>query len=118
MHVIGKDRAGQHFQTGTLRVINKPTSYGPCLNTAELYGSVVQSLLRSQAARDIVRSMSDRASLGSCRRGAIAKQVPRTDELRPRSARIVRKPESIGAEDHMAPQYHIQSPKKTFSRAA
>ena len=41
--------------------------------------------------------------------GAVAIQVPRSNEIGPRAARIVRQPEAVGAEDNMISRDHDKS---------
>src|SRR5579871_5164853 len=79
---------------------------GSRLQSGETNGRVMEGVLGSAALFPIVRLVGDGLScLGRGRRSK-AKQFPRADEIRPRTARIVRQPEPIRPEDDVIPQNH------------
>src|SRR5437879_7539922 len=108
MHVFGKNRTRPDRDTGLGNVFGKSPPDRPCLNAIELHGWPRESFLPGASKFAIMRLVSHGAPfVGLGGFTGREEQFPRANELGPRPARIVGKPEAIRAKDNVVAENHI-----------
>src|ERR1700691_5681898 len=88
MYVTRQYRTGPHRNAGSLHVTSKSSSRGPCLAAVQKHWWIFQRRLGIASLRRIVLDVGNRSPRFGF--GGVAKrqQFPRSDEFRPRSARV------------------------------
>jgi len=107
MRVLRQDGGCPNVQAASLHKACKSVANLASLPAAESDSGIFQEVLGRNARLAIVRFSSHGAAcVGFCR-PAEADQFSRADELRPRTARIVRQPETVGGEDDVKADDHV-----------
>ena len=97
-------RVGAHHDVDVI-VANAPRDF-PGLFTRELHRRERQRCFRGTTLSDVMHDCRNRMTNGGFGRRTVLSKRDRSDEIRPRTARIVRKPETVRGEDEMSREHH------------
>jgi hypothetical protein len=104
VRVLTEDGAGVDDDSRAGGEPSEPARDCPSLQTGELHRVAREVSLRFKALGDVVPVARTRPAVLHFRRGTESAQLPRADEIRPRAPRVIRQPETVGAEDEVVPE--------------
>ena len=116
--VLGEDAARVHVVPTRARDPGKPFGNAERLLTGENDGRVLQRLFRREALGAVVRVVRVGPVVIDLGRGALAEQVPRPDEVRPRAPRVIRQPEPVHPVDDVVGNDDEAPPRNGTGRAS
>ena len=117
VNVVGHNRARPNGEFRALRIVGEAITDCAGLDVVERDRRIFQRCLRRQSKVPIVIAMGNGSRFIGFGGVAESEEFPRTDEVRPRTPRIVRQPETVRAKDHVIGN-HPDFVWISFSRAA
>lgn len=106
MRVIRQNGAGEDVIPRFVGSIMKSAGDQARLMTVETDGLIFERIPGGQSFSPVVRHISDGMSRGDFCGRPETQEIPLADEIGPRAARIVGKPESVGGKDQVIRMHH------------
>lgn len=106
MDMIRQDRARKNDVIALPTGDGEPAPDGPRLNPRESDGRVLQRGLGLPSQFPVVRHVRERLGRRHLGRLPVSQKFPRTDEVGPRSPRVVGEPEPVGGENEVVGEDH------------